>query len=151
MMNLAIYTDGSCQGKNERGASNNGGWAAVFFNDSVIVKMLHNISKDTTNNREELKAILYAGQELLHMAKIEDDSISATIYTDSAYCYNIITQWMSGWQRNGWKRGGNKEIENLDLIQALYQLFYIDYNKNFPKLQVNVVKCKGHVGIIEMK
>ena len=149
MNNITVYTDGACYGgKNQVGAANEGGWGAVFFQDELCVKMLHNHSENTTNNREELKAILEAGKALLHMATITDGGISATIYSDSAYCVNIINQWMFKWHKAGWKKADKKEPENLDLITALYELFYNNYTKIFPKCQINVVKLAGHCGII---
>lgn len=148
-MKLTIYTDGACNGgKNERGASNFGGWGAVFFENDCIVKMLHQPAKDTTNNREELKAIIETLKELLHMVKITDDGISATIYSDSAYCVNMINDWIFTWQTNGWSRKGNKPIENLDLVKELYDLLYNKCTKNFPTLQIEVKKTKGHSCIL---
>ena len=82
------------------------------------------------------------------MAKLTDGGISATIYSDSAFCVNMINDWIFTWQANGWSRKGNKPIENLDLVKELYDLLYNKCTKNFPTLQIEVKKTKGHDGIL---
>jgi ribonuclease HI len=42
-----------------------------------------------------------------------------TIFTDSTYVKNGITQWMHGWKRNGWKTAGKKPVKNVELWQRL--------------------------------
>ena len=139
---LTIYTDGACHsGINARGAINKGGFGVVIFNeDGLLIRMLHNHTENTTNNREELKAIQCALQEWEHMASITDGELSAIIYSDSAYCVNIFNSWMESWCANGWTRSGGKPIENLDIIQSIYD----NYNKNFLRGQVELRKVKGH-------
>ena len=56
---MIIYVDGSClgNGKNE----NTGGFGVVILDDDEnLVELYSHSSHNTTNNREELKAILYA-------------------------------------------------------------------------------------------
>ncbi len=68
----------------------------------------------------------------------KNEFIKPTIYTDSAYCYNIINNWMFSWARNGWKRPKNQEIKNLNIIKKIYELAPL----------YDVKKVNGHVGII---
>ena len=85
----------------------------------------------------ELEAILFA----LKLTQ-SDKSKQFTIYCDSAYCVNICNEWIKGWAKNGWTRGKNEEIKNLDLIKEIYQYINID----FPNYIIE--KCQGHYGNI---
>ena len=42
-----------------------------------------------------------------------------TLYADPAYLINGITKWIFGWQKNGWKTKGKKEVLNRDLWEEL--------------------------------
>ena len=105
-----IFTDGS-----SRPNPGPGGWGVVHVKDGKIIQQLNGQSKNTTNNRMELTA-LTEGVKLV--APDED----VTIYTDSELCTNTINKWAAGWQRRGWKRKTG-EVENLDLVRPLYELF----------------------------
>ena len=48
------------------------------------------MSQNTTNNKEELKAILYA---LIQYG----DEPNVVVYSDSNYCVNTFTKWMYSW------------------------------------------------------
>ena len=87
---VKIYTDGSCSPN--PGA---GGWGAVLLYGTTQ-KELQGYEADSTNNRMELTAPIAALESL-------EESCSVTIYTDSAYVQEGITEWIDGWKRNGWK------------------------------------------------
>ena len=38
-----------------------------------------------------------------------------TIYTDSTYVKNGITEWINNWKINGWKNANKKPVKNKDL------------------------------------
>lgn len=59
------------------------------------------------------------------------------IYSDSAYCVNLINDWMYKWQQNGWKRPKDQEVKNLDIIKEIYSL------ANLAEIR----KIPGHSGI----
>jgi len=133
---IEIYTDGSSKG--------NPGYGGY----GVAVPALHycysEISEqETTNNREELKAIIHACQ---YIKKYPEEIF--TIYSDSAYCVNLCNDWIFTWARNGWKRyqtpirPNRDKIKNLDLIKVLYKYLSVD----FPNFQI--IKCPGHKNII---
>ena len=86
----------------------------------------------TTNNEMELMAILTA------MQHGKNEFVKPIIYTDSAYCCNLINKWMFGWARNGWKRPKNQEVKNLEIIKQIYELA--------PMFEVQ--KIPGHSGIL---
>jgi ribonuclease HI len=68
----------------------------------------------------------------------------ATIYSDSAYCVNILSSWIYLWSQNGWKDSKGKTIKNLNIISSLYNY----YNINFFINQIHITKVDGHTGII---
>ena len=63
-----------------------------------------------------------------------------TIVSDSAYAVNTFSSWMYNWARNGWLKSDNKQPENLDLVQAYYDLVA---NKGFAATLQHI---KGHNG-----
>ena len=42
-----------------------------------------------------------------------------TLYSDSKYVLQGITEWMPNWKSRGWKTAAKKPVLNLDLWQAL--------------------------------
>ena len=130
--NVTIYTDGACSGNPGPG----GFGVVVFENNDRIPNLTHyESSENTTNNREELKAILKAFE---YAEKIYPDVSIILIYSDSAYCVNICNDWIFTWAKNNWINSKKKTIENKDLVEQLYK--YI--SKDFFNCQV--MKVKGH-------
>ena len=137
---MVIYTDGSCNGNGK--AVNSGGFGVVVLdNDENLVYTYSKRCENTTNNREELKAILYAMlNHGVNTNKYEFSQIEPPIvYSDSAYCVNTFNQWMFSWARNGWLKSDNKTPENMDLIQAYYDWYQKGY-------RIDLRKVKGHAG-----
>lgn len=134
---FTLYTDGSCSGNGEK--INYGGMGIVLVKDNEIVKEYSIPSLDTTNNRMEMSAIIYA----INIAKIlnKNDRREIIIYSDSSYCVQTINQWMYSWVVKGWTKADKKEPENLDLIKELYRLMQFER-------AIKVQKIKGHVGDI---
>ena len=88
----------------------------------------------------ELKAFLKTFELLYTKYKNK----KATIYSDSAYCINILTSWIYSWSKNNWKTSKGETIKNLDIILSLYKY----YNINFFINQIVFTKVKGHDGIL---
>ena len=133
---MTFYTDGSCLGNGKVNAT--GGYGIVGVDDQGQVAFVRSKrSNDTTNNREELKAILYV--MLNYGEKCDDWGQPPIVYSDSAYCVNTFNSWMWGWEKRGWLKSDNKEPENLDLIQAYHTL----WNRGY---RIDLRKCKGHAG-----
>ena len=132
---IRIYTDGSC--KKNPGP---GGFGVVVLSEenNVLEYFYNEKCSETTNNREELKAILYAFELAQTKYKNED----CLIYSDSAYCVNICNDWIHSWARNGWKNSKKMTVENVDLIQLLYKYLNIDF------FNCQVLKTNGHVGVV---
>ena len=48
--------------------------------------------------------------------KYFDDSVNATIFTDSKYVKEGIESWIIKWKKNGWKTVAKKQVKNKDLL-----------------------------------
>lgn len=145
-MVFEYYCDGAASmhlvdGECKRG---NGGWAFALIKNDKVISERSGSKTPTTNQEMELMAI----DRCLTFHYFETDDVSGTeevvkIYTDSAYCFNIFTNWVYGWRNNNWTRKGNKPIENLELIKDIYQaisdLKYVD-------VKVEFIKVNGHSG-----
>ena len=137
---MVIYTDGSCLANGK--AVNSGGFGVVVLdNDENLVYTYSKRSENTTNNREELKAILYSMlNHGVNSNKYEFSQIEPPIvYSDSAYCVNTFNDWMFRWASNNWIKVDGKTPENLDLIQAYYKHYMNGY-------RIDLRKIKGHAG-----
>ena len=95
-MKYTIYTDGACSGNPGKG-----GWAAIILDIDTNQTDISGSQKNTTNNRMELLAPIMA------LKKIKKGS-EVTIYTDSKYVKDGITEWIKKWKLNNWKT----QIEN---------------------------------------
>lgn len=129
-----FFTDGACSGNPGPGAS-----AVIEFDNETGKKILYYDTypcKNSTNNREELKAIIRV------FSRFANDTEKIAIYTDSQYCYKLFNEWIWNWFRNDWRKSSGKEIENLDLVKEAFE-YLKKYGNN-----VTVLKIKGHSGNI---
>ena len=128
---MIFYVDGACSGN-----PGPGGYGVVgTLKDDIVIA--HQESCDnTTNNREELKAILW----VLERYGADEGEVH-TVYSDSAYAVNTINSWMYNWATKGWLKSNNKIPENLDIIKKIYNL-------NKQGYKINLIKIAGHKGII---
>ncbi len=133
---IEIYADGSAKANGNE--NNTGGWGVVVMENNSILESFHEDCINTTNNREELKAVIKA----LELANTKYKDKECIIYSDSAYVVNICNDWIFTWALNDWKNSRNIIIDNLDLVQILYDYF----NTNFLICQVK--KCSGHSNIL---
>jgi len=109
-MKYTIYTDGACSGN-----PGPGGWGAVIFDKDNKQKNISGSEANTTNNRMELSAAIMALKEVNTNSEI-------TIYTDSNYVKNGITEWVLKWKENGWKNSNKEPVKNKDLWEKLDNL-----------------------------
>ena len=143
MCDIHIFTDGSCWNNGRSNAR--AGYAVVFpeHRDWDEGRALETTERQT-NNRGELWAIL-RGLEILvehkeQLLELQD----IHIYTDSQLCMNIFTQWILKWKRNGWRKADGKQIENLDLIQRIYEIVHGFHHVN--KWTVYFEHVRAHTG-----
>ena len=101
-MKLKIYTDGACSGNPGKG-----GWAAIIL-DGKNQSSISGSENNTTNNRMELMAPIMALKKIKTKSEI-------TIYTDSRYVKDGITEWIKKWKLNNWKSSNKKPVKNKDL------------------------------------
>lgn len=106
MKSVTIYTDGAC-----RGNPGPGGWGAVL-QYGTNERLMSGSDPQTTNNRMELMAAI----ESLTVLR---EPCAVTLYTDSTYVRQGITQWIAAWRARGWKTSDNKPVKNVDLWERL--------------------------------
>jgi ribonuclease HI len=105
---VIIYSDG--------GAKPNpgpGGWAALLMFDQFR-KEISGGEFNTTNNQMELTAAIEALETL-------NQPCDVTLYTDSEYLKNGITQWMKGWVKKGWRTASGGPVKNQELWERLHE------------------------------
>lgn len=129
---MQVYTDGACSGN-----PGPGGWSYV-----VIMQGQQQISaehsggeSETTNNRMELMASIKA----LEYVKATQ-SQKVTLWTDSTYVRDGITQWIHKWQRNDWHTNQGTPVKNEALWRQLHALNH--------GLQIQWQWVKGHSGCV---
>ncbi len=106
---IKVYTDGACKGN-----PGIGGWGAYLKTENHHEE-LNGFSKNTTNNRMELTAVI----EVLSAI---GENIGIIITTDSQYVKNGINQWIFNWKKNGWKTAAKQPVKNKDLWMKLDEL-----------------------------
>lgn len=126
MIEVEIYTDGAC-----RGNPGPGGWGAILSAKGKK-KELWGGELETTNNRMELSAAIEALKALRRSSRV-------TLYTDSTYMIQGITEWMPNWKKRGWKTSAKKPVKNDDLWQELDRLV--------AKHEIDWRWVRGHTGV----
>lgn len=106
MKDVVAYTDGACKGN-----PGPGGWGALLrWNEHE--RSLCGGESLTTNNRMELMGAIQALEALSEPCRI-------TVFTDSKYVMQGITEWMPNWKRKNWRTAGGAPVKNIDLWQRL--------------------------------
>lgn len=103
---VEIFSDGACSGN-----PGPGGYGAILRYRGTE-KELSGAVEETTNNRMELTAALAALRCLTCPCRV-------TVTTDSQYLVKGMTEWLAGWQRNGWKNSKKEPVLNRDLWEEL--------------------------------
>jgi ribonuclease HI len=116
-----LFTDGSCSPN-----PGPGGFAVVENRKPVVLGS----DKESTNIRMEGRALIAA---IRHANGDECE-----IRTDSEFWINVVTKWAPGWKAKGWKKSTRGEIQNLDIVQELYELH--------ENSKAKLVWVKAHVG-----
>lgn len=129
MKKVEVFTDGACSGN-----PGPGGWGAILrYNGHE--KELYGGEANTTNNRMELSAVIFALEALKEPCEV-------VLYSDSQYVCNALTLgWAKKWKAQGWMRNKKEPALNPDLWEKLLNLCEIH------KIDVNWVK--GHAGHLE--
>ena len=110
---MRVFTDGACSSNGRPGAK--AGYAAWFpDNQALSVSARIPAGEPQTNQRAELSAIHRAVVVLEERGFRDEDVV---IYTDSEYCVNCLTKWITGWVSRGWKTSAGGDVLHRDLIQ----------------------------------
>ena len=136
---IEIYTDGSAHPN-----PGPGGFGVIVldkdknfgYNNYKVVEVYTKQFDKTTNNEQELKAILYA---FLKYGVDKDSFQYPIIYSDSAYAINTFETWMFNWASKGWIKSDKKVPENLEIIKAYYEWYQ-------RGKRIELCKVKGHQG-----
>jgi len=112
---MRVFTDGSCPNNGKPGAK--AGYA-VWFPEHPEWSSSHRVpeNEEQTNNRGELSAILLAVTTLEDKGQLDCDLV---IYSDSRYCIDCLTTWITGWVNRGWKTSEGKDVQHQDLIKGI--------------------------------
>ena len=125
---VEIFTDSAC-----RGNPGPGGWGVLIrlTGDRATEKSLCGGAKNTTNNKMELQAAIEGLKAL-------KEPCDVTLYTDSKYVLQGVTEWLAGWKAKGWKTAAKKPVKNIEYWQALDQ--------QIARHSINWQWVKGHSG-----
>ncbi|MBY7649084.1 MAG: ribonuclease HI [Candidatus Liberibacter europaeus] len=125
---VKVYIDGACSGN-----PGPGGWA-VLLRYNGTEKKISGGEQNTTNNRMELMAAIYAFNALKYPCKV-------SLYTDSSYVHKGLSEWAKTWKKNGWCNSKKEIIKNAELWQNLV--------KSYENHEVTIYWIKGHSGHVE--
>ena len=108
---VQLYTDGACSGN-----PGPGGWAFILRHPSTGKELVRSGGlRETTNNQMEMIAVIEGLEALKNPCCVQ-------LYSDSTYVLHGISQWMSNWKKNSWRRRENgswKPVKNVELWQKL--------------------------------
>ena len=122
---VEAHTDGACLGN-----PGPGGWG-VLLRYGARERELSGGEPDTTNYRMELMAAIQALETLT-------EACDVTLYTDSKYVQQGISQWLPNCIRRGWKTAGGAPVKNQDLWERL--------NAAAKRHHIDWRWVKGHAG-----
>ena len=111
MKHVVIYTDGACKGN-----PGPGGWGA-FLTFGEHEKVLYGGELLTTNNQMELMAVIKDLESLKENCKV-------SLYLDSQYVRQGITEWIHAWKLKGWKTASKQAVKNAQLWKELDALVH---------------------------
>lgn len=130
-----IYTDGACSGN-----PGPGGWGVVVYHLDKSVEEFGGSNPSTTNNIQELTAVI----EAFKYIKANHQTETITIYSDSSYVVKGVNEWMPNWYKKGWKKSDKKPILNLELWKEIYSLLHLE---TVWGCNIHLKLVKGHSGI----
>lgn len=131
MNDITIYGDGSSR-KNK-----DGGYGFIILEKGEPDRMGSGFEHNTTNNRQELNAVIYAIQACAVGPR------TITVWSDSQYVIKAFTDgWLAKWKRNYWMNNG-EPVKNKDLwvwLDSLVQSYELSGTKFAWEW------CRGHDG-----
>lgn len=146
-MHIELYVDGACRGNGQIINAPSGIGVVLLIPDKQPIYLKEKLNfKPNTNNKAEIFAVI-RGLELLFkyyspFDKSEFVKDKLTIYSDSAYIINGITNWINSWRANNWMNSKKEPVKNKELWE------YLDKRVRFfeQDFDIEFVKVKGHSG-----
>ncbi|KAK9511650.1 hypothetical protein O3M35_000272 [Rhynocoris fuscipes] len=108
---VKVFTDGACSKNGKMGAKAGIG---VWFNENHPLNISAPVKGPPTNNTAEIQAARLAITQA-YRAGIK----KLTVYTDSQFLINCITQWIHKWKKNEWKLASGGPVKNKDELVKL--------------------------------
>lgn len=105
---VTIYADGSALGN-----PGPGGWGTIMVYKGHEKEMSGGEAL-STNNRMELMAAIEGLRALKKPCRVR-------VVSDSQYVVKGMSEWVSGWQRRGWKNAAGDPVKNRELWEALVE------------------------------
>lgn len=119
-MQIVVYTDGSCEGNEQKDVTLRKAGIGVYFPDALEFNVSEKLPfPPCSNNRAEMYAVIKALQVIMTNKYFEKYNKSILIKTDSQFTIDLVTQWLAKWKKNGFKRSGKKAISNPDLVNMI--------------------------------
>lgn len=146
-MHIELYVDGACRGNGQVADAPSGIGVVLLIPDKQPVYLKEKLNfNPNTNNKAEIFAVI-RGLELLFkyyspFDKSEFVKDKLTIYSDSAYIINGITNWINGWRTNNWMNSKKEPVKNKELWEYLDKRIHF-FEQDFD---IEFVKVKGHSG-----
>jgi ribonuclease HI len=94
-----------------------------------------NMSGHLTTGTNQLAELYAAVIGILKCISVNHNE-PITLYSDSMYMIKCATVWGNTWKKNGWVRGKDGKIENLNIIKILYYLN--------QKYKINFIHVRSH-------
>lgn len=133
--NIKVFTDGSCM--NNRKTKEIKCGYGIYFPDGESSNVDKKFTLEPlTNQRTELYAI-YKAIKIIDK-KYNFDKL--TIYSDSQYSINCVTNWIKTWKANGWMTANKKEVLNQDIIKKIDKLMLCHVGK------IKFIHVRAHTG-----
>lgn len=146
-MHIELYVDGACRGNGQVTDAPSGIGVVLLIPKKQPIYLKEKLNfNPNTNNKAEIFAVI-RGLELLFeyyspFDKSEFVKDKLTIYSDSAYMINGITNWINGWRANNWMNSKKEPVKNKELWKYLDKRIHF-FEQDFD---IEFVKVKGHSG-----
>lgn len=113
-----MYCDGACRGNGQQNAL--GGYGIVLLDyNNKRKKEIKYACRGVTNNIMELTSVIEG-------LKILKNPCSVEIFSDSKYVVSAFNEnWITNWQRNGWRTSSKQPVKNKELWEELWSLTQI--------------------------
>lgn len=153
---IEIYTDGSAAPNPGPGGFGVVAIETTYVDNApatkeIIYSRKSTSNEPTTNNREELKAMIDALEYVNNFLakRIRNENIySIIIHSDSSYVINTCNNWIGNWEKNDWRNSKNVPVQNVDLLIQLNKELHnyrtqFNNNTQFP-FAYAIQKVAGH-------